>query len=152
SFRLCSQNRFAARDSVLLQAAALSKRTEAGFKSQAKSVAVPPSPSPSLSRKCDRNIVAKNHNNSQTIRTVFMNRHRRILSVAVTLFCILFGGASIALAEKRPPTAEDCVMLKRPQEAQISPDGKWIAFYYTEPLLKTGQRDSNIWIVPATGG
>src|SRR5262249_50438461 len=82
----------------------------------------------------------------------FMNRHRRILSVAVTLFCILFGGASIALAEKRPPTAEDCVMLKRPQEAQISPDGKWIAFYYTEPLLKTGQRNSNIWIVPATGG
>src|SRR5207237_4649439 len=30
--------------------------------------------------------------------------------------------------------------------------GRWVAFHYTAPILKTAQRNSDIWIVSTTGG
>jgi Tol biopolymer transport system component len=77
--------------------------------------------------------------------------------MGIFLFALLFillidESAKTVMAAKRPVTAEDSVMLKRPTDAQISPDGKWIAFYYTQPSLRTTTTNSDIWIVPATGG
>src|SRR5437016_3650249 len=74
-------------------------------------------------------------------------RQIAVLAIGFLLFI-----AVPALAAKRPLTGEDGVMLKRPQDAQISPDGKWVAFHYNEPQLKTGQRNSDIWLVPTSGG
>jgi dipeptidyl aminopeptidase/acylaminoacyl peptidase len=75
---------------------------------------------------------------------------RQLAAFIGLLFICAFTG--LAAPTKRPPTAEDSVMLKRPQESQISPDGNWIAFTYTEPVLKTTQRNTDIWLVAAKGG
>ncbi|MEW6732025.1 MAG: S9 family peptidase [Acidobacteriota bacterium] len=75
-------------------------------------------------------------------------RSRQTLVLAIMIFLL----ATNVWAAKRPVTGEDSVMLKRPQDAQISPDGKWVSFHYSEPKLKTAPRNSDIWIVSTTGG
>jgi dipeptidyl aminopeptidase/acylaminoacyl peptidase len=59
-----------------------------------------------------------------------------------------------AAGEKRAIRPEDLVDIRGVSDAQISPDGKRVAFVVTEPAdpKKPQQaRDSNIWIVPADG-
>lgn len=74
----------------------------------------------------------------------------RILLIITLALCGVPGNA--AVPAKRPVTAEDSVLLKRPNDAQISPDGKHIAFFYNETQLKTTPRNTDIWVVPTAGG
>ncbi|MHB8501614.1 MAG: S9 family peptidase [Candidatus Acidiferrales bacterium] len=71
------------------------------------------------------------------------------------LIVMLLAGVSIVEAQqagKHAITFDDLIRMHRVGEAQISPDGKWVAYTVTTPDLDANRNESNIWIVPATGG
>ncbi len=49
---------------------------------------------------------------------------------------------------KRPFTFEDMMKLKRVEEPQISPDGKWVLFAAVDMDLAANTKTPHIWIVP----
>jgi len=57
-----------------------------------------------------------------------------------------------ANAQTRPLTFDDFIKIKRVSDPQPSPDGQWIAFVVTVMDKETNRGNSDIWIIPATGG
>jgi dipeptidyl aminopeptidase/acylaminoacyl peptidase len=55
-------------------------------------------------------------------------------------------------AAKHPVTFNDMIQMHRISEAQISPDGKWVAYTVTTPDMEANRNSSNIWIAPTSGG
>jgi len=76
------------------------------------------------------------------------------------LRCSLFIGVLLAVlssamaqeAGKHAITFADMIQMHRLGEAQVSPDGKWVAYAVSTPDLDANRGVSNIWIVPTTGG
>ena len=54
--------------------------------------------------------------------------------------------------EKRVFTFEEMVKIQRISDPQLSPDGRWVAFTVTVPDLEKNTLNSDIWLVPASGG
>ena len=60
-----------------------------------------------------------------------------------------------AAAQEAPKHAikfNDMIQMHRLGEAQVSPDGKWVAYTVTTPDMDANRGVSNIWIVPTAGG
>jgi dipeptidyl aminopeptidase/acylaminoacyl peptidase len=57
-----------------------------------------------------------------------------------------------ASAAPRNLTIDDYFQIKRVQDPQISPEGKWVAYVVTTTILKTDKYERQIWVVPAAGG
>jgi dipeptidyl aminopeptidase/acylaminoacyl peptidase len=60
-----------------------------------------------------------------------------------------------AWAQEQPKhaiTFSDLIRMHRVGEAQVSPDGKWVAYTVSTPDLDANRNASNIWIVPTSGG
>ncbi|HEY1462013.1 MAG TPA: hypothetical protein VGF44_01190, partial [Terriglobales bacterium] len=58
-----------------------------------------------------------------------------------------------ALAQaKHPFTFEDMMKLKRVEEPQVSPDGKWVLFAAVDVDLGANTKTPHVWIVPLAGG
>jgi dipeptidyl aminopeptidase/acylaminoacyl peptidase len=55
-------------------------------------------------------------------------------------------------ADKHPLSFEDFIQIKRISDPQVSPKGDLIAFVLTEMDLEKNVSNSDIWIVPTTGG
>jgi dipeptidyl aminopeptidase/acylaminoacyl peptidase len=55
-------------------------------------------------------------------------------------------------AEARRMTVDDLLAIRRVSDAQVSPDGKLVAYAVREVSLEKNASVSHIWIVPATGG
>jgi Tol biopolymer transport system component len=71
----------------------------------------------------------------------------------VTLL-VLFLASTLNAQQKRTLTPEDVVDIRSVADANVSPDGKWIAFVVTEPADPSKPdkpRDDNIWIIPVDG-
>jgi dipeptidyl aminopeptidase/acylaminoacyl peptidase len=49
---------------------------------------------------------------------------------------------------KRPFTFEDMMKLKRVEEPQVSPDGKWVLFAAIDVDLAANTKTRHVWIVP----
>ncbi|HEY2546879.1 MAG TPA: hypothetical protein VGI46_12500, partial [Candidatus Acidoferrum sp.] len=67
----------------------------------------------------------------------------------------LLAGASLAMAQdaaKHAITFDDMIQMHRVGEAQVSPDGKWVAYSVSTPDMNANRGVSNIWIVPTNGG
>lgn len=61
--------------------------------------------------------------------------------------------ASAAFAQqKRVMTFEDILAIKGVADAQVSPDGKWIAYTVSSADMKDNALDSDIWLVAISGG
>jgi len=56
------------------------------------------------------------------------------------------------LAQKHPFTFEDMMRLKRVEEPEPSPDGKWVLFAAVDVDLNANTRTPHVWIVPLAGG
>ncbi len=77
-----------------------------------------------------------------------------------TLWCsffivVLFSWQTGAIAQesaKHAITFDDLIQMHRVGEAQISPDGKWVAYTVSTPDMDANRGASNIWVVPTTGG
>jgi len=70
------------------------------------------------------------------------------------LGALLLAGAIVAGAQetgKHAITAEDLLKMHRVSEAQISPDGKWVAYTVSTPDMDANRNASNVWVI-ATGG
>jgi dipeptidyl aminopeptidase/acylaminoacyl peptidase len=70
---------------------------------------------------------------------------------AVTLLAVQ-SGATAQESGKHAITFADMIQMHRVGEAQVSPDGKWVAYSVSTPDLDANRGVSNIWIVPTTGG
>ena len=72
----------------------------------------------------------------------------------VAFFCtlVLFLNPLGFAQSKRPMTPEDLCKIKRVSDPQVSPDGKWIAYTISVPDLEENSFNSDIWLIPATGG
>ncbi|MFI5093924.1 MAG: S9 family peptidase [Candidatus Acidiferrum sp.] len=65
--------------------------------------------------------------------------------------------ASVSCLQAQQParhaiTFNDLIQMHRVGEAQVSPDGKWVAYTVATPDLEANRNASNIWIVPTAGG
>ena len=72
---------------------------------------------------------------------------RRLLVLAPLVAAPLLAQAPAA---KRPMTPDDVMALKSVSDAQISPDGRWVAYVVTTPDFKENAQDANVWLVGAT--
>lgn len=57
-----------------------------------------------------------------------------------------------AAQQKRAMTFEDVIALKTVSDAQISPDGKWVAYVVTSADMKENANDADVWLVSTSGG
>src|SRR5215472_8543912 len=73
---------------------------------------------------------------------------------ALGVFAFLLGAIPTASAppQKRPMTFQDLAAMRRLNDPQISPDGKWIVYDVGTPNLEANRVTHNIWLVPAEGG
>ena len=69
----------------------------------------------------------------------------------VTLLAVP-SGATAQEAGKHAITFADMIQMHRVGEAQVSPDGKWVAYSVSTPDLDANRGASNVWIVPTAGG
>ena len=61
--------------------------------------------------------------------------------------------AQVAFAQsKRPMTFDDLISMKRVADAQISPDGKWVAYVVNVVDKQANRGKRSIWVVPVAGG
>jgi Tol biopolymer transport system component len=58
---------------------------------------------------------------------------------------------SLCFSQKHPFTFEDMMALKRVNEPQVSPDGKWVAFSAVEVNLQANTKIPHLWIVQLAG-
>ncbi len=64
--------------------------------------------------------------------------------------CALAMGPA-AVAQMKPLTMDDLLRMHRVNEAQISPDGKWVVYSVATPDLDANRNASNIWMVATDG-
>ena len=69
--------------------------------------------------------------------------------LAVALFCFL--SVFSALAQQHAISADDILNLREVTDAQISPDGKWVAFVMGAEGGWAGPRNPHIWMVATDG-
>jgi len=72
---------------------------------------------------------------------------RRLISL-LALFCAL----PVFSQAKHPFTFEDMMKLKRVEEPEPSPDGKWVLFAAVDVNLEANTKTPHVWEVPLAGG
>ena len=75
---------------------------------------------------------------------------RSILLVLVGL-CLATAAAGQETT-KHPITFDDLIRMHRVSDAQVSPDGRWVAYTVTTPDMEANRNAGNIWIVATAGG
>jgi dipeptidyl aminopeptidase/acylaminoacyl peptidase len=73
--------------------------------------------------------------------------------VIVTMLLLIVAAPVVAgSGVKRPMTIDDLFRFKRVADAQVSPDGKAVAYVLATVSLAENKTTSNIWVAPTTGG
>ena len=49
-------------------------------------------------------------------------------------------------------TVDDLFEIKRVQDAQLSPEGKWVAYTISAMSLKDDKAETQVWMIPTVGG
>jgi dipeptidyl aminopeptidase/acylaminoacyl peptidase len=73
---------------------------------------------------------------------------RRVPFLSAPLFLLLVVIPSARAQAKHPFTFEDMMALKRVEEPQPSPDGKWVLFAAVDVDLNANKKTAHIWLVP----
>ncbi len=68
------------------------------------------------------------------------------------LLFLLLPFITISQSTKKPLTIDDVLSLKTVNNAQISPDGQWVAFTVSEMNIKKDKSETRIWMIPSKGG
>ncbi len=76
----------------------------------------------------------------------------RSLSRAVLFATFVVAAATAAAQGTRRMTFDDVIALKAVTDAQLSPDGKWVAYVVSHADLVTDAADPDIYLVSASGG
>jgi dipeptidyl aminopeptidase/acylaminoacyl peptidase len=70
-----------------------------------------------------------------------------LFSFAVFVFAL-----PLVAQNKHPFTFEDMMALKRVEEPEVSPDGKWVLFAAVDVDLKANTKTPHVWVVPLSSG
>src|SRR5712671_3012134 len=62
------------------------------------------------------------------------------------------GSSKSQEAAKRAITFDDLIAMHRVAEAQLSPDGQWVAYMVATPDLEANRNATNLWMAPVAGG
>jgi dipeptidyl aminopeptidase/acylaminoacyl peptidase len=73
-------------------------------------------------------------------------------SLFIVVLLAVLSSAMAQGAGKHAITFADMIQMHRVGEAQVSPDGKWVAYTVSTPDLDANRGASNIWMVPTAGG
>jgi len=69
---------------------------------------------------------------------------------ACLFFAVLLSVLPVVAQNKHPFTFEDMMALKRVEEPEVSPDGKWVLFAAVDVDLKANTKTPHVWVVPLT--
>lgn len=72
--------------------------------------------------------------------------------VTLFAFALVICVAGALAQQKRAMTFEDVLALKSVSDAQVSPDGKWVAYVVTAADMKENANDADVWLVSTAGG
>ena len=61
-------------------------------------------------------------------------------------------GAGAQQAAKHAITFNDLIAMHRVAEAELSPDGKWVAYTVATPDMEANRNATNLWMAPVAGG
>ncbi|HYV06992.1 MAG TPA: S9 family peptidase, partial [Blastocatellia bacterium] len=75
-----------------------------------------------------------------------MKRHLLLLGLAFSL------SLATAHGQKRAMSFDDVLALKTVSDAQVSPDGRWVAYVVTSADMKENANDADVWLVSTGGG
>ena len=81
--------------------------------------------------------------------------HRHGLACGVWIGLLLLASAGSAKAQeaaKHAMTFDDLIAMHRVAEAELSPDGKWVAYTVATPDLDGNRNATNLWMAPVAGG
>jgi hypothetical protein len=62
------------------------------------------------------------------------------------------GDGSTGQTAKHPITFDDLIAMRRIAEAELSPDGKWVAYTAATPDMEANRNATNLWMAPVAGG
>ncbi|HKF24575.1 MAG TPA: hypothetical protein VKB24_01325, partial [Candidatus Acidoferrum sp.] len=75
------------------------------------------------------------------------------LKCAAAAVAMLWLNAACAMAqEKHAIGFNDMIAMHRIAEADLSPDGQWVAYTIATPDMEANRNATNIWMAPVTGG
>jgi dipeptidyl aminopeptidase/acylaminoacyl peptidase len=72
--------------------------------------------------------------------------------ISAAFFILTVSTAAVFAQQKKPMTFEDVMAIKSVNDAQVSPDGKWVAYVVSSVDMKENAYDSDIWLVSTSGG
>jgi dipeptidyl aminopeptidase/acylaminoacyl peptidase len=116
----------------------------------ARTVSGPSAPTHGTAKCRAANFAASGRERNRLEESPKMKRARTI----ALIFCLLLiAAAGQTYAQgKRAITSDDLISMHRVGEAQISPDGKWVAYSVGSPDKAADRTVRNIWLVPTPGG
>jgi dipeptidyl aminopeptidase/acylaminoacyl peptidase len=76
-----------------------------------------------------------------------------------SLLCVMYAaalfyasGGNLRAQEKHPLTFDDLISMHRIAGAELSPDGKWVAYSVATPDMDANRNATNLWMAPVAGG
>src|SRR3984957_2169523 len=72
------------------------------------------------------------------------------MRVCLFFLAVLVSALPLVAQTKHPFTFEDMMSLKRVEEPEVSPDGKWVLFAAVDVDLKANTKTPHLWVVPLT--
>src|SRR6266446_5482413 len=81
-----------------------------------------------------------------------VHRHGLACGVWISLLLASVGLAEAQEAAKHAVTFDDLIVMHRVAEAELSPDGKWVAYTAATPDMEANRNATNLWMAPVAGG
>lgn len=78
--------------------------------------------------------------------------NKKFKNFLVLIIALVLTFSFVSAGEKKALSFDDFIKIKRVSDPQLSPDGKQIALVITEMDLEANRGNSDIWLVPASGG
>lgn len=77
---------------------------------------------------------------------------RCLLRLPATALMLVCAAHSTAQEAKRAIAFDDMIAMRRIAEAELSPDGKWVAYTVATPDMDANRNATDIWMAPVAGG
>jgi len=77
---------------------------------------------------------------------------RSLVSGVCAAAWLIASGANLCAQEKHAITFDDMISMHRIAEAELSPDGKWVAYTVATPDWDANRNATNLWMAPTAGG
>src|SRR5258705_693289 len=82
-----------------------------------------------------------------------VRRQRLACGVWISLlFLASVGSAEAKESAKHAMAFDDLIAMHRVAQAEVSPDGKWVAYIVATPDMDANRNATNLWMAPVAGG